>query len=129
MAGVFADTDVICRYTSRDMRYYLARGFSHLKPCVLRQLIYQSSLPVNLFRQLVIDLLNEHCSEFAEHSKKWGNNYTSPHVDILDRMVQYQAAWEGWESTEPWHDSGRKRINYFFDTEYDQRLAEMEAKF
>ena len=129
MAGRFENRDVIRRYTNREMRYYLARGISHLKPCVLRQLIYQTSLPVNLFRELVVDLLNEHCTEFAAHSMKWVNEYTSPSVDILDRMVQYPMAWEGWTSTEPWHASDRQRISYFFDTEYARRVEEMDASF
>lgn len=121
------NNDVIRRYSRRDMRYYLARGFSHLKPCVLRQLIYQTSLPVNLFRELVVDLLNEHCTEFATHSLKW--EYSRPNPDILDRMVQYQYAWEGFASSEPWSASDRKRIIYFFDTEYQTRLEEMDALF
>ena len=129
MAGRFdvLNNDRVRRYTNREMRYYLARGLSHLKPCVLRQLIYQTSLPVNLFRELVVVLLNEHCSEFARQSLKW--EYTSPNADILDRMVQYHAVWEGWKSTEPWHASYRQRISYFFDTEYNQRIEEMEAEF
>ena len=126
MAGHFdLNRDIVKRYTNREMRYYLARGFSHLKPCVLRQLIYQTSLPVNLFRELVVDLLNEHCTEFARHSLKW--EYVKPHADILDRMVQYSGAWEGWTACEPWHDANHKRIIYFFDTEYQNRVDEMEA--
>ena len=123
--------DVICPYTTREMRYYLARGLSHLKPAVLRQLIYQTSLPVNLFRQLVDDLLHEHCSEFAEHSLKWAypDAYPVPHPDLLTRMIHYSEAWEGFSSDEPWDNSAHKRIIYFFDTEHATRLAEMEARF
>ena len=127
MAGQFMNRDVIRRYSNREMRYFLARGFSHLRPCVLRQLIYQTSLPVNLFRELVIDLLNEHCTEFAAHSLKW--EYLNPHADILDRMVQYENVWEGWACDEPWSNSSRKRIIYFFDTEFQSRNEEMVANF
>ena len=127
MARQFETHDVINRYTVREMRYYLARGLSHLKPCFLRQLIYQTSLPANQFRQVVIDLLNEHCTEFAAHSLKW--DYINPHPDILDRMVQYQSVWEGFEADEPWNDCNHKRITYFFDTEYQTRIEEMNAKF
>ena len=102
-----------------------------MKPDVLRQLIYQTSLPVNQFRLLVDALLNEHCSEFAEHSLKWkyADAYPVPNPDILTRMIHYADAWEGFSADEPWNNPEHKRIIYFFDTEHGARIAEMEARF
>ena len=120
--------DIIMRYTFREMRTYVIRWFGHMKPDVLRQLIHQStSLPVNRFRQLVEALLSVYCHEFTVHSTRW--RYTTADPDILTRMVQYHTAWEGFASDEPWYDSSHRRISYFFDDNYEDRLREMEAQF
>ena len=105
----------------------MIRAFAHLTPKVLRQIIYQTSLPTNQFKQLVEELLAEHCTKFVEHSRKWTYNCRNP--DILTRMVQYHRVWEGFASSEPWFNSNDQKLRYFFDINYDIRLDDMDIEF
>ena len=127
MAGRFETRDIIRRYSARDMRYYLARGIGHLKPDVLRQLIHDPSLPVAQFRVVVNDLLQEHCSRFAAHSLKW--RYPVANPDLLTRMIHYNLAWEGFHVDEPWHACVGQRVRFFYDSEFQDRVVEMEDQF
>ena len=127
MARHFEQRDIIRQYSQRDMRYYLARGIGHLKPTVLRQLIHQTILLPNQFHQLVIELLEEHCTRFSEHSLQW--EYPTNNPDILTRMIHYDMAWGGFHCDEPWNDSVHRRVHYFYDSEFHVRTQEMESKF
>ena len=125
------DRDVVIRYNQREMRQYIVRMMAHWRPDILRQFIHQSGIPIDQFQQLVEQLLGDKCSRFAEHSKKWiaYKTYPTDHPDLLSRMINYHNAWEGFRSSEPWFNSRGKKIRYFFDTQYLERIEEMDSEF
>ena len=125
------DQDIIIRYNRREMRNYIVRMMAHWRPDILRQFIYQSGISIHQFEVLVEELLGARCSRFAQHSLKWiqYNTYPTANPNLLSRMINYHEAWEGFASSEPWARSRGKKIRYFFDTQYLERVEEMEQEF
>ena len=121
--------DVIIRYNQRQMRNFIARGMAHWYPDVLRQFVHESGIDVDQFLLVTEQILETRCTRFAEHSQKWSRNYTTPNPSILDRMIQYPSAWEGFASSDPWFNARGKKINYFLDTQYLVRVEEMDNEF
>ena len=125
------DRDVVIRFNQREMRHYIVRMMAHWRPDVLRQFIHQSGIPIQQFQQLVEQLLGDRCSRFATHSLKWKayKTYPTENPDLLSRMINYHDAWEGFASSEPWANSRGKKIRYFFDSQYLERVEEMNHEF
>ena len=123
------DANLIVKYNQREMRHFIIRGMAHWKPDALRQFVFQSGINMTEFNQLMEQLLEVYCSRFAQHSLRWSEYYPERNPSILVRMIHYDAAWEGFPSDEPWHNSRNQKIKYFFDTKYGDRIREMHAVF
>ena len=125
--GLYNFEDEINCNNRHEIRQALIDAFAHLKPSVLRQILYQPMLVNSRFKTLVQEILLEKCSRFAQHSQQWTYNQRQP--DLLTRMIQYDKVWEGFPSNDPWFNSKDQNINYFMDRNHALRIEELDFEF
>ena len=123
------NVDIITRYNEREIRRMTMRALGQLQPDALRQIIHTHEfLPASAFKLYVDQLIERYCTHFVQ----W-LNMKRPAVghseDYLTAMTHYHKKWEGFRSSEPWGDCEGRRLSYFFDSNYNRRIQEMEAQF
>ena len=115
------------RSPSRETQRYLLQVLGECRPAAVLQILEMDlGFDMPQFRMAVKRLIILSCGQFLMHARKWTND---PDHRPLQTMCEYDMLWDGFHSTEPYHNSQNQKIKYFMDSNRPMRDREMEAQF
>lgn len=115
------------RINSRELRRIFTQALGEFRPAAIMQLLEMELGPdMSIMRQTVRNIILNSCREFIMHARKWIAN---PEYKPLQVMCEYDMLWEGFSCDEPYSSSKDKKLKYFMDCNYNNRIQEMNDQF